>query len=90
MSFFNISAIYFTLQIAGFLALLLVSWYFFDKRYKGKQRSSYPSPEQADDVLKHSHPTPEVFIDPADGKTYRVYYNEQTGTRSYVEEQSRS
>lgn len=36
MSFFNMGAIYFVLQIAGFLALLLISWYFFDKRYKGK------------------------------------------------------
>lgn len=86
MSFFNVGAIYFTLQIGGFIALLLISWYFFDKRYKGKQRSS----QQQDDILKHSHPTSEVFVDPADGKTYRVYYDEQTGTRSYVEEYSQS
>lgn len=79
-------AIYFALQIGGFLALLLISWYFFDKRYKGKRQSS----EQQNDILKHSSPTSEIFVDPADGKTYRVYYDEQTGTRSYVEEYSQS
>lgn len=79
-------AIYFALQIGGFLVLLLISWYFFDKRYKGKRRSF----EQQNDILKHSYPTSEVFVDPADGKTYRVYYDEQTGTRSYVEEYSQS
>lgn len=70
------------LWFVGFLVLLWLSINIYDKRYRRKKKS--------DDVYAlrdpNFRPTSEVFIDPKDGKTYRVYYNAVTGEREYIEE----
>lgn len=69
------------LQVAAFIALVVVSWLYFDRRYKSKKdgsRHTEPNPGY--------EPTAEVFIDPKDHKRYRVYFNPATGDRQYVEE----
>ena len=77
-----ITLLLFRLQAAVVVALIWVSWVYFDRRYKantaGPGRGSMPDPGY--------EPTAEVFIDPKDNKRYRVYYNRSNGDRQYVEE----
>jgi hypothetical protein len=72
----------FGLPAAVLVALILLSWGYFDRRYKAKtddpNRVSLPDPGY--------EPIAEVFIDPKDNKRYRVYYNRFNGDRQYVEE----
>jgi len=71
-------------QIAAVLALVWLSWRYFDRRYKAKNAAQQPNL-----LSGELEPTTEVFIDPRDGNKYRVYYNRRTGEREYVEEQNR-
>ncbi|NQX59296.1 HD family phosphohydrolase [Paenibacillus qinlingensis] len=68
------------LWIVGFLILLLLGYLVYDKRYKTNGAATPQSPPNG--FLS----TPEVFIDPKDGFTYRVYYNPRTGDRAYIRE----
>jgi hypothetical protein len=70
------------LWIIGFIVLLFLSWLVYDKRYKSK--GSTESNKPANGYVW----TPEVFIDPKDGYTYRVYYNPRSGDRAYIREHS--
>lgn len=71
----------FVLQAAAVVALIWISWVYFDRRYKSRQDGSRPT--QPDPGYE---PTAEVFIDPKDNKRYRVYFNPVNGDRQYVEE----
>ncbi|WP_261302394.1 HD family phosphohydrolase [Paenibacillus andongensis] len=66
--------------VIGFIILLLLSYLIYDKRYKNNG-STTPSKPSNGFVS-----TPEVFIDPKDGFTYRVYYNPRSGDREYIRE----
>ncbi|OCT10582.1 hypothetical protein A8709_22310 [Paenibacillus pectinilyticus] len=68
------------LWIAGFIILLLLGYFVYDKRYKSNGAATPKTPPNG--YLY----TTEVFIDPKDGITYRVYYNPRTGDRAYVRE----
>jgi hypothetical protein len=70
-----------SIQIAGAILLIWLSWRYFDRRYKSRDVQS--SPDLLTGALER---TSEVFIDPKDGLTYRVYYNRKTGDREYVQE----
>jgi len=72
---------FYGLQIIAVLVLLWLSWQYFDRRYRRKRDSGNESMREPG-----FRPTAEVFIDPKDGKTYRVYYNDKTGEREYIEE----
>ncbi|NEW08139.1 HD family phosphohydrolase [Paenibacillus sp. SYP-B3998] len=68
------------LWFIGFIVLLLLGWFVYDKRYQSKETAHSNKP---------SHGfvwTAEVFIDPKDGLTYRVYYNPRSGDRAYIRE----
>lgn len=66
--------------VGGFVILLLLGLFVYDKRYKQK-------PQGQEDRIKNGFlPTSEVFIDPKDGHKYRVYYNPYSGERDYVRE----
>ena len=81
MSILIILAVLWTFaQIAGVVLLIWLSWRFFDQRYKSN------SNRQPNLLSGELEPTREVFIDPKDGKKYRVYYNRRNGEREYVEE----
>lgn len=64
----------------GFIILFLLGYLVYDKRYKnsGSTASNKPSNGFVS--------TSEVFIDPKDGFTYRVYFNPRTGDREYIRE----
>ncbi|SDN28739.1 hypothetical protein SAMN04487897_102391 [Paenibacillus sp. yr247] len=66
--------------LLGFIILLLLGYLIYDKRYKnnGSQTPGRPSNGFVS--------TSEVYIDPKDGFTYRVYYNPRTGDREYIRE----
>jgi hypothetical protein len=66
--------------IVGFIILLLLGYLIYDKRYKNNG-STTPSKPSNGFVS-----TSEVFIDPKDGFTYRVYYNPRSGDREYIRE----
>ncbi|EIT85594.1 hypothetical protein A374_10173 [Fictibacillus macauensis ZFHKF-1] len=62
--------------LIGALIIILVSWKFFDIRYKGsKEKAPFGF-----------YATDEVSIDPITNVTTRVYYNPETGERLYIEE----
>lgn len=71
---------YYVLSFIGLIVLLLLGYLVYDKRYKSKGAQTPDTPPNG-----YVH-TPEVFIDPKDGFTYRVYYNPRTGDRAYVRE----
>lgn len=54
--------------VAG-IVIALLGW----DRYRGGRKS----------VDNAAEPTTEVFIDPANGKRMRVWYNSETGRREY-------
>ncbi|MBH0169895.1 hypothetical protein HU823_11250 [Fictibacillus sp. 18YEL24] len=64
------------LSILFLIALAIISWMYFDKRYK-KSETKVPSGYIWTD---------EISIDPTSGKRERVYYNPETGDRFYKEE----
>jgi hypothetical protein len=67
-------------QILCFAALIILgilSWVYYDKRYKKGKQSNVPTGYIWTD---------EISIDPASGKKERVYYNPNTGDRFYKEE----
>jgi hypothetical protein len=66
---------------AGFVILFLISWLYYDKRYKRKE-----DPTSAGKPSNGYLWTAEAFIDPGNGFKYRVYYNPRTGEREYVKE----
>lgn len=66
--------------IVGFIILLLLGYLIYDKRYKTAGAATPQSPPNGFVF------TTEVFIDPKDGFTYRVYYNPRTGDRAYIRE----
>ncbi|MFD0697333.1 HD family phosphohydrolase [Paenibacillus sp. GCM10027628] len=68
------------LWFIGFLLLFLLGWLVYDKRYKSKAGTEPYKPSNGFVW------TPEVFIDPKDGHTYRVYYNPRSGDREYIRE----
>ncbi|KRE83941.1 hypothetical protein ASG89_12595 [Paenibacillus sp. Soil766] len=76
---FSILLVY-GLWVIGFLILLLLGYFVYDKRYKTNGTATPQSPPNG--FLF----TAEVFIDPKDGFTYRVYYNPRTGDRAYIRE----
>ena len=81
MSLLVVFALFWTLlQIAGFVVLVWLSWRYFDRRYKTDDAP------QSKLLSGNMEPTSEVFIDPKDGKKYRVYYDRRSGEREYVEE----
>ncbi|MDQ7094635.1 hypothetical protein REC12_13645 [Desulfosporosinus sp. PR] len=61
---------------AGIIIIAIFSWLIWDKRYRKNQGTSIPQGYVATD---------EVFIDPVDGKKYKVYYEPTTGDRFYQE-----
>lgn len=64
------------LSILVFIGLAVLSWLYYDKRYK-KNETKVPSGYIW---------TEEISIDPTTGKKERVYYNPETGDRFYKEE----
>lgn len=62
----------------GPIIIALLSWFIWDKRYRG---NSYPH------LPEGYEKTDEVFIDPVNGKRQRVYYKAETGERLYVDEE---
>jgi hypothetical protein len=68
-------------QIAAVVGVVLLSWFYFDRRYKKRSSASQ-------EMIGHPPPgfewTAEVFQDPKDGHTYRVYYDPESGERAYV------
>lgn len=77
-----IALFFFGLQAAVVVALIWISWVYFDRRYKAKTGD----PGRVSPHDPGYEPTAEVFIDPKDNKRYRVYYNRSNGDRQYVEE----
>lgn len=73
---------FYGLQVLGVVAILVLGWVYFDKRYKKKNEQELRS-SLIDGSLER---TSEVFVDPKDGMTYRVYYNRSTGEREYIQE----
>ncbi|MGE5370738.1 MAG: hypothetical protein ACM3QZ_02005 [Solirubrobacterales bacterium] len=61
----------------GALIIGLLSWFFWDKRYRRNKQVNLPP---------GCRRTDEVFIDPVDGSKQRVYYHDETGERYYLEE----
>lgn len=76
-----IAILWIALQIAVVIALIWLSWRYFDRRYKADR--NVRNPDLYNGVLEK---TSEVFIDPRDGLKYRVYYNRRTGEREYIRE----
>ncbi|ANC76070.1 hypothetical protein [Fictibacillus phosphorivorans] len=75
----NIISILIGWQVLSVLFLVIlgiISWMYFDKRYK-KSETKVPSGYIWTD---------EISIDPTSGKRERVYYNPDTGDRFYKEE----
>jgi hypothetical protein len=75
----NIISILIGWQVLSVLFLVIlgiISWMYFDKRYK-KSETKVPSGYIWTD---------EISIDPTSGKRERVYYNPETGDRFYKEE----
>lgn len=68
---------FYGVEIVAVIVIALLSWFFFDKRFKKRHGKQVPAGFQR---------TEEVMIDPVENKTLRVYYNEQTGERYYHEE----
>ncbi|MBN3553572.1 hypothetical protein JYA63_04790 [Fictibacillus nanhaiensis] len=64
------------LSVLLLVILGIISWMYFDKRYK-KSETKVPSGYIWTD---------EISIDPTSGKRERVYYNPDTGERFYKEE----
>ncbi|KLU59978.1 hypothetical protein CEB3_c34090 [Peptococcaceae bacterium CEB3] len=64
------------LIFAGLIILALLSWFAWDRRYRKNQGTDVPEGYVA---------TAEVFIDPVNGKKFRVYYDPKTGNRFYRE-----
>lgn len=60
----------------GLLIIAILSWFIWDKRYRGNHGANIPKGYVATD---------EVFIDPITGKKVKVYYDPQTGNRFYHE-----
>lgn len=80
----NIILLGVTLQLLGLaiaVGLIIASIFYFDRRYKRRRIGEQENGPQPGFV-----PTFEVFIDPADGHRYRVYYNPETGERDYIRE----
>ncbi|GAB6928618.1 hypothetical protein JCM10914A_26010 [Paenibacillus sp. JCM 10914] len=73
---------YYGLCIIAFLVILWISIKYYDQRYRRRKKDDQRNTMLAPEFV----PTAEVFIDPKDGKKYRVYYNERTGEREYVEQ----
>jgi len=69
--------IYAIIKLFIFIAILILSYMIWDKRYRNNQGYSIPEGFEKTD---------EITIDPNDGKRLRVYYNENTGERFYHEE----
>ncbi|WP_166244461.1 hypothetical protein [Paenibacillus turpanensis] len=69
-------------QVVFFLGVLWVSWRYFDHRYKRRKQGRAEPGLLSGSLVR----TAEVFVDPKDGLTYRVYYNPSTGEREYVQE----
>ena len=61
----------------GILVLALLSYVFWDNRYRKNHGTKIPPGFEA---------TNEVTIDPKTGKRLRVYFNPTTGNRFYHEE----
>jgi len=60
----------------GLLIIAILSWFIWDKRYRGHHGANIPNGYVATD---------EVFIDPITGNKVKVYYDPQTGNRFYQE-----
>jgi hypothetical protein len=65
----------------GILIVAVISFVFWDKRYRKNQGSKIPNGFKR---------TEEVTIDPSTNKKLRVYYNPTTGDRFYHEEDNES
>lgn len=76
MNIINILIGWQVLSIVIFIILGIISWMYYDKRYK-KSETKVPSGYIW---------TEEISIDPTSGKRERVYYNPDTGDRFYKEE----
>ncbi|MET3729627.1 hypothetical protein ABID52_003208 [Fictibacillus halophilus] len=76
MNIINILIGWQVLSILFLIVLGIISWLYFDKRYK-KSETKVPSGYIWTD---------EISIDPTSGKRERVYYNPDTGDRFYKEE----
>lgn len=68
---------FYGLQILALIALIIVSWLIWDKRFKRKHGREVPI---------GFNRTNEVSIDPTTKKKLVVYYNPETGERFYKEE----
>ncbi|WP_019225703.1 hypothetical protein [Dehalobacter restrictus] len=68
--------IYILLEVGIFLIIAFCSWFIWDKRYRKNHGNDIPKGYMATD---------EVFIDPVNGKKFKVYYEPETGNRFYKE-----
>lgn len=81
MSFSNFGVIVILLYVLGAAALVVIavlSWIFWDKRFKSNQYSEQIPPG----FVK----TNEFFIDPTTNRRVSVYFNATTGERFYKDE----
>ncbi|HZW81866.1 MAG TPA: hypothetical protein VFF14_00405 [Candidatus Deferrimicrobium sp.] len=75
----KIVSFYYILVQICILALAVIGYVIWDKRYRKNHGSSVPVGFDK---------TEEITIDPSNGKRLRVYYNSETGERYYHEEKS--
>ena len=77
----NIIVIIYIATALLIIAIALLSWFIFDKRFKTSNNNTIP---------KGYVRTEELFIDPVNNKKYRVYYHAGDGSRYYYEEPDQS
>ncbi|QST02266.1 hypothetical protein IMZ31_22695 (plasmid) [Pontibacillus sp. ALD_SL1] len=67
----------FIAQTLFVIIILLLGWFFWDKRYKEQRGNGIPEGFEE---------TSEVTIDPVSKQKQRVFYNKETGERIYIKE----
>lgn len=71
--------LFYIIPIIALIVLIIIGKKYFDKRYK-----QVDNPRDALGLSAEYVPTKEIFIDPADGFKYQVYFNPRTGDRQYI------
>lgn len=69
---------YFSIQILILMALIIASWFIWDRRFKTKHGKQVP---------KGFIRTNEISIDPITNKKLVVYFNPESGERFYKEDE---
>ncbi|WP_128895979.1 HD family phosphohydrolase [Longirhabdus pacifica] len=76
---FEFSLLWLMINISIIIIICIIGYAVYDKRYKAEEKNTN---EYNENLVK----TKEIFIDPKDGKKYRVYFNPDNGKRSYIQE----